>query len=277
MAEETLRTLERALEVLKTFGRATSEFTAGQVAERLALPRSVVTRILATLEHADFVERSADNPRLFRIGLAACEVGAAYVAGNPLLRAAAEALDVLAARTGLTAYLGTLRGAEVVILAHREGHAPIRFIWQAGDRLPVATTALGKALLMHMTPAQVDAILGREPLAGLTDRSLRTRADLDAQLTHYAGRGWITAKDESYPGISAVGAAVLAPDGAPLAGISLSLLTSSAGAREIALIGASVRDAAQAISRRVAPAITYSRASFASRDGAPCHDQFLDR
>ena len=276
MAEETLRTLERALEVLKTFGRGVSELTTGQVAERLAMPRSVVARILATLEHAGFVERSPDNPRLFRIGLAACEVGAAYVAGNPLLRAAAEALDALAARTGLTAYLGALRGADVVILAHREGRTPIRFVWQAGDRLPVTTTALGKALLMHMTPARVDAILGPGPLAGLTDRSLRTRAELDAQLTHHADRGWITARDESYPGVSAVGAAVLAPDGAPLAGISLSLLTSSAGAREIALIGASVRDAARAVARRVAPAIAYGRASFAPRDGALRHDEFVD-
>lgn len=269
MAEETLRTLERALEVLKTFGRGASELTIGDLTDRLAMPRSVVVRILTTLEQGGFVERAPENPRLFRIGLAACEVGAQYFTGNPLLRGAADVLHDLAERTGFTAYLGTLQGAEVVIMTHREGRAPVRFIWQAGDRLPVATTALGKALLMHMTPAQVDAVLGTGPLSGLTDRSLRTRTELDAQLTHHADQGWTTAEDESYPGISAIGAAVLGPDRAPLAGVSLSLLSNSLGAKEINAIGAAVRDAAGTIARRIAPAIGYGRQTFPPRAGRP--------
>ena len=265
MAEETLRTLERALEVLKSFGRGSPVLTIGQLADRLAMPRSVVVRILATLEQAGFVERAPDNPRQFRIGLAACEVGAVYFAGNPLLRGAEGVLRDLAERTGFTAYLGVLDGAEVVILAHREGRAPVQFVWQAGDRLPVATTALGKALLMYMTPEQLDVVLGEGPLAGLTDGSLRARRELDPQLSHHAEKGWIIAKDESYPGVTAVGAAVLAPDGAPLAGVSLSLLSNSMGAREIATLGAALRDAAGTIARRVAPGIVYGRETIAPR------------
>lgn len=182
----------------------------------MGMPRSVVVRILATLERAGFVERVAGNSRLFRVGLGACEFGALYLVGNPLLRSAEDVLHDLAERTGFTAYLGTLNGAEVVIQTLREGRTPVRFIWQAGDRLPVATTALGKAMLMHLDRLQIDAILGVGPVAGLTAGSIRTRAELDAKLALYAPKGWIPASEESFPGVFAVGAAVLDPNGAPI-------------------------------------------------------------
>ena len=105
MAEETLRTLDRALEVLRAFGRGSPEPTVAQVAERVAMPRSVVVRILATLERAGFVEHASGNSRKFRIGLDACEVGTLYFAGNPLLRGSEDVLHDIAERTGFTAYL----------------------------------------------------------------------------------------------------------------------------------------------------------------------------
>jgi DNA-binding IclR family transcriptional regulator len=111
-------------------------------------------------------------------------------------------LHHLAERTGFTAYLGTRYGAEVVIQTLREGRTPVRFIWQAGDRLPVATTALGKAMLMHLDRARIDGILGTGPIAGLTAGSIRTRAKLDAKLARYAPRGWIPASEESFAGSS---------------------------------------------------------------------------
>jgi DNA-binding IclR family transcriptional regulator len=261
MAEELLRTLERAVEVLKAFGREEPNLNIGRLVERLAMPRSVVVRILATLERAGFIERLPDNPRLFRVGLAACEVGALYLVGNPLLRSAEDVLRDLAERTGFTSYLGTLYGADVVILALREGRTPIRFIWQAGERLPVATTALGKALLMHMSSAQLDALLGTGPLPGLTDGSIRTRGELDAQLAHYRGGGWIPAFEESFPGVFAVGAAVLDPAGSPAAGVSLSLLRTSVAPDEIGTIGDLVLQAAGSIARRLGPRIAYGRAA----------------
>jgi DNA-binding IclR family transcriptional regulator len=46
--------------------------------ERLGMPRTVVTRMLATLEKARFVERAPTNRRLFRVGPAAWQVGALY-------------------------------------------------------------------------------------------------------------------------------------------------------------------------------------------------------
>jgi DNA-binding IclR family transcriptional regulator len=206
-----------------------------------------VVRLLGTLERADFIERVPGSPRQFRIGLAACEVGALYFQGNPLLRGAEDVLQDLATRTGVTAYLGALYGNEVVILAVREGRLPVRFTWQAGERLPVATTALGKAMLMHMDASAIDRILGSGPLAGLTEGSIRTRTALNAQLAKYAAGGWVPAFQESFPGVYAVGAAILDPKRVPVAGLSLSFLGNTV-------------DAARIISRRLGPSEAYGQA-----------------
>jgi DNA-binding IclR family transcriptional regulator len=257
MAEETLRTVERTLELLKSFGHGSPALSVAELVGRLGMPRTVVTRMLATLEKADFVERVPGNHRLFRVGLGACEVGAQYLLGHPLLRGAEDVLLDLAVRTGFTAYLGTIYGDEVVILALREGRHPVRFTWQAGERLPVATTALGKAMLLHLEQAQIDAMLGPGALAGLTEGSIRTRAELDAQLARCARKGWVPAFEESFPGVYAVGAPILNQSGAPVAGISLSLLHNGTDTTQIETMGEAVLEAARDISRRLAPGEAY--------------------
>jgi len=237
--------------VLRAFDRATPELTAAEIVRRLNLPRTVITRLLATLEQAGFVERMPGTLK-YRIGLATCEIGALHLIGNPLLKVADPFIDQLAENTGFTAYLGVIYGDEVVILALREGRMPVRFTWSAGERLPVATTALGKSMLMHMDPAEIDRILGTDELAGLTESSLRTRRALDEQLESHRSIGWIPAIEESFPGVCAVGAAILDPKGAPVAGISLSFLGNASAAEAIDEKGKAVVEAARAISHRLA-------------------------
>jgi DNA-binding IclR family transcriptional regulator len=78
MADETLRTVTRTLDLLQAFGRGSPALSIADLVDRLGMPRTVVTRMLATLEKARFVERVATNRRLFRVGPAAGQVGAMY-------------------------------------------------------------------------------------------------------------------------------------------------------------------------------------------------------
>jgi len=78
MSDETLRTVTRTLDLLQAFGHGAPTLTTADLVERLGMPRTVVTRMLATLERARFVERVPSNRRLFRVGPAAWQVGALY-------------------------------------------------------------------------------------------------------------------------------------------------------------------------------------------------------
>jgi DNA-binding IclR family transcriptional regulator len=249
MSGESLKTVERTLALLKLFNRTDSEMTVADLVRRSRMPRAVVQRIIFTLEREGFLERSPISFR-YRIGVAACELGALYLAGNPLVQSSDAILRQLAGDAEFPVYLGTRIGAEVTILALHQGQTAIRFLWSPGDRLPVATTALGKAMLMHLDPAVLDSLIGRGVLPGLSAQSIRTRAELDAQLDNYRARGWVPAFEESLPGVYAIGAAILSDIGAPLAGISVSFLRNESDAGQLERIGSLVLEAAAAISER---------------------------
>jgi DNA-binding IclR family transcriptional regulator len=257
MPKETVQTVTRALNVLRAFSRERPDMSVAELTRRLDLPRTIVLRLLNTLENAGYVERVADTSH-YRIGLAALELGALYLADNPLIVKAADVLDDLARQTGYTAYLGALDRGNAVILALREGRRPVRFVWSIGDRLPATTTAFGKAMLMHMDGQQVDEILGHDGdngddrLTALTERSIKTRMELGRQLEQARTQGWIVAQDESYPGVSAVGSAIVNAEGCPVAGVSVSFLTYPPNPPIVEQFGRLTVDAAHTLSRRLA-------------------------
>lgn len=260
MVRDTSQTVERALRLLQTFSRDCPAIAPSDLSRSLDLPRTIVLRILNTLEQAGFVERLPGDSR-YRLGVAAFEVGARYAAANPILAVADEELARLVDRTGYTAYLGVLDHHDAVIVSRHEGHHPVRFIWSVGDRLPATTTALAKAILVHMDASELDHILGAGPLSGLTDRSIVMRSDLDRDLQEARERGWTRTEEESFPGVSALGAAIFDASSRPIAGISISFLNYPEDAGRVEHLGRAVCEAAGIITTRVAGHSLYGQRS----------------
>ena len=70
--------LERGLRLLQLFDRSTTQLGAPDIAKALAVPRTTVFRIVQTLEHLGYLERSdAGN---YRLGPAVLRLGLEYVA-----------------------------------------------------------------------------------------------------------------------------------------------------------------------------------------------------
>lgn len=221
---ETSKTATNALRILASFDAARPVRTASELARELNVSRTSVLRLLTALEGFGFVARNEPGGG-YRIGVRAFEIGALYFTAHPMRAAWTEALGELVARTQCTAYLATLDGDDTVMLGCKEGTLPIRFVWKVGDRLPCATTSLGKAMFMHMTREQIDGHLGRgKALRGLTPQSLRRRAELDRDIEEARKRGWAMAREESHAGLTAIGSAILDEAGRPVAAISVSLL-----------------------------------------------------
>ena len=249
---ETSKTVSNALSVLRCFSRSEPVLTASELARRLKLARTSVIRLLATLERFGYVEKCTEAVG-YRIGLRAFEVGALFLAANPLSAVLARALDELVERTQCTAYLAVLDRDDVVMLNCREGTLPIRFVWQVGDRLPVHTTAMGKAMLACMSSGQIDRHLGRgKTLRGLTEKSIRTRAQLDADIAKTRERGWGLAREESHAGLTAVGSAILDKARYPIAAISVSFFDHPPNPKRVNQLATVVTAVAEGVSSKIA-------------------------
>jgi DNA-binding IclR family transcriptional regulator len=249
---ETSKTVANALNLLACFSRTEPVLTASELTRRLKLARTNVIRLLATLEGFGFVEKCPDAAG-YRIGLRAFEVGTLFLAANPLSSVLTRALDLLVEKTQCTAYLGVLDKDDVIILNYREGTLPIRFIWQVGDRLPLQTTAMGKAMLACMDAAGIERHVGRaRNLRVLTEKSIRTRAQLDAEIAKTRERGWGLAREESHPGLTAVGSPILDRAGRPIAAISVSFLDYPPNPKRINQLAAVVMEVAEDVSAKIA-------------------------
>jgi hypothetical protein len=91
----------------------------------------------------------AGEERRYGLGVAAFEVGSAYLRQDGLERLARPLLRELVDAVGGTAHLGVLDGRDVLYLGKEQGAEPAVLVTEVGVRLPAHLTASGRALLAH--------------------------------------------------------------------------------------------------------------------------------
>ena len=143
------QTLVRGLELIGAV--AQRPLNLAELADQVGLARSTVHRLATALvEHGylKFIKGVGYSlgPRLLELG---------HLAGRQtsLPRAAREHLEQLAARTSDTVYLGVLDGSRALYLDKIPGGRKVEISAGIGERLPLRSTGVGKALLLDADEA----------------------------------------------------------------------------------------------------------------------------
>ncbi|NUK55456.1 helix-turn-helix domain-containing protein [Streptomyces lunaelactis] len=144
MTAETSQTLDRGLRVLKLLADTDHGLTVTELSNKLGVNRTVVYRLLATLEQHALVRRDLGGRA--RVGLGVLRLGRQV---HPLVREAAmPALRSLAEDIGATAHLTLVDGAEALAVAVVEPTwTDYHVAYRAGFRHPLDRGAAGKAIL----------------------------------------------------------------------------------------------------------------------------------
>lgn len=158
------RSLERGVDILRAFKPGSGLLGNGEIAERTGLPRSTVSRLTQTLTVCGVLEHDPEA-RAYRLAAAVLSMAHAMRSAHPVLPQVEPLLRDLASRHRINAGLAAPDQDEVVYLASARFNQddPVRQI-AAGQRIPMALTALGRAYL---------ATLGRTALAGQMARLRR--------------------------------------------------------------------------------------------------------
>lgn len=151
--------LARGLEVLACF-RSDTRLANHDIAERTRLPRSTVSRLTATLTRMGYLVHSELDGK-FRLGVAALALGGAMLSQLDVRKVAQPLMAELAAFGNLEVALGARDRLSMVYVesCHRAG--PVRWQIDRGTRLPVATSAIGRAWLAAITPDERAEFLER--------------------------------------------------------------------------------------------------------------------
>lgn len=149
MAAETSQTLDRGLRVLGVLADASDGLTVTELAAALEINRTVVYRLVSTLEQHRLVRR--DPTGRLHLGL-----GLMHLAGavQPVLRdLAVPVLRNLADTVGATAHLTVADGEEALALAVVEpSWTDFHVAYRVGARHPLAAGAAGKAIQLGRLP-----------------------------------------------------------------------------------------------------------------------------
>ncbi|SNS03744.1 IclR family transcriptional regulator [Actinomadura mexicana] len=239
----------RALAVLRLLAGAPGPLPASAIARSLGLPRSSAYHLLTAMAEDGFVT-SIPEERRWGLGVAAFEIGSAYLRHEPLERLARPLLRRLVDRVGEIAQLGVLHGAETLYLLKEQPPRHATLVTDVGVRMPAQLTASGRSILAHLPPAQVRALFpGR--FVDRTGRGPATLHDLRRTLAGDARRGWAVEDGHITEGFASIAACAFDHTGHPTAAITVTFRREDHPEPARPALAAQVRGTAAALTTRL--------------------------
>jgi IclR family acetate operon transcriptional repressor len=218
-----VQSVARSLSLLRCFANGERWLTLTELARRTNLSGSTAHRLLRTLCIGGFLIQDDDTERYGLGGFMVRLAQEAFVSSG--LAAATGVLQHLVQITGESASLGVREGSEVVVLVSLESDQPIRFTRPAGSRVPVHTSAMGRALLAFGPDPIEKAVASLGTLRRQTPRTIVSTRKLVADLRAAHDRGTTLVDEEQHLGLRSVGAPICDAAGIARAAISVQGLT----------------------------------------------------
>ncbi len=247
--EYSIAVVVRTLDLLEILADSAEPLGVTEIANRLQTTKSAAYRILATLEQRGYVLKDAATAR-YRLGARFAYLGQQSLAGFDLRQAARPLLEGLHSRFGETVNLGVRDDQEIVYIDMIESSHGLRMAARLGGRDPLTSTALGKAILAYLPPAEQGQILA-QPLPMRTPRTLTTVAALTTELLQIRQAGLAEDRGENEVGSRCLGAPIFNHLGAVTAAISLTAPASRLDDPLAAIAGTELKAAAAAITHRI--------------------------
>ncbi|SMH47163.1 transcriptional regulator, IclR family [Azospirillum lipoferum] len=244
------QTLLRGLAAIECVATGTTEVKG--IAARLNTPRSTVHRMLNSLVAEGYLHHVPYKgyllgPKLIQLGMKALEQ-------RPLVALARPHIEALAQRTGDTVHLGVVDGDEVFYLDKIPSTRGLEMRSRVGLRMPLASTGIGKALMLGMPPSRWrelhDAVATAPDTVGGRPGP-QPWPKYEKLMAGFLRRDWVLDLEENEIGVRCVGAPVRDISNQVVAAISVASAVPYMPDERMAELGPVVRAAADAISREL--------------------------
>jgi len=199
-----VQSLERAFGILETMANAGGTLGLSELATRAGLPLPTIHRLVRTLVDLGYLRQEpsrqyALGPRLIWLGESSARMLGTWA--RPYLSDLVEGL-------GESANLAMLDGDQIVYVGQVQSRQSMRMFTEVGRRVSPHCTAVGKALLATIDPAEVRALLGRTGMQAHTGQTITDPLAFAAQLERVLEQGYATDEGEQELGVRCVAVAV---------------------------------------------------------------------
>jgi len=224
-----LRSVDRAIAVLKAFSEEEPELGVTELSQRLELPKSTVYRLLASLQQEGVVDQDPETEK-YRLGIELVRLAGLVLKQIDVRQVARPYLQSLARASEETVNLSVLTdGGKVINIDGISSPRIVRNVgWIGREMLPHCISS-GKALLAYLPQQRLEHILAKGPvlskaegLPRFTEKTITDSILLQEELKKVRQQGHAVAQEELEIGLSAVAAPIWNHEGKVVAAVSVS-------------------------------------------------------
>jgi DNA-binding IclR family transcriptional regulator len=251
MVQTGNQVLSRSVALLRAIaGSPSSGVSTTEAAKATGLPRPTVHRLLVALDGEGMVDRNAETGR-WSLGPELYLLGASASSRYDIASEARDVIEVLAHRTGESAFLSARRGDETVCVTSHEGSFPLRsHVLHEGIRLPLGVASAGLAILTHLPSRDIDDYFVRNELqTGWGE--VHSEASVRERIASTRATGYSVNPGLVVEGSWGIGAAVFDRHGRPAWALSLTGVETRFRPRRIDEMGTLLLAQAHELSKRL--------------------------
>ncbi|MDB5715668.1 MAG: transcriptional regulator, IclR family [Sphingomonadales bacterium] len=191
-------TTQKGFRILEKLAQSDTPRGISDLARETDLTKSNIQRIIATLCDLGYAEKDIHSNRYFAT-MRMWEIGLPVLMRNRILRAARSSLKALRVACDETIILCIRDGFELVYIERMESVTPIRLSGAVGTRLPMYSTAAGRAMAGFLEPDEQ-----RELIALSETATERLVFDLRKRLSEVHEQGYEMSEGYFRPGINSI-------------------------------------------------------------------------
>jgi DNA-binding IclR family transcriptional regulator len=203
--------LARGLELLRCFGPDEVYLTNAELAKRSSLPKPTVSRLTHTLTTLGYLNYSESLGK-YQLGAGVLALGYRMLSTMDLRKLARPLMEELAEYAQASVSLGARDRLSMVYVESCRSSANVTLRLDVGARIPMATTAMGKALLCVLPEAERNYLLDRVRQRDEASWP-QIKAGVEQGFKDYQDRGFCMSAGEWQGDVHAVGVPVRGLDG----------------------------------------------------------------
>jgi DNA-binding IclR family transcriptional regulator len=203
--------LARGLEVLRAFSLGDSFLGNQEIAARTGLPKPTISRLTHTLTKLGYLNYS-ERLGKYELGTGVLALGYAVLRNSGIGRVARPYMQALADYSDASVSLGSRDQLEMVYIEHCRGDATVSLRLDIGSRIPLGTTAMGRALLAALPKREREDLVGRAR-ADYGEDWPRVEAGIAQAIEDYRTRGYTMSIGDWKLDVHAVAVPLIPPDG----------------------------------------------------------------
>lgn len=263
------KSASRTIDILRYIASSDNEVSITELSNALNFPKSSVFELLYTLVEKKILKLNDANTKLFSLDLGLYEISSQYLAKLDLHKLTKPYMKSLVQSFNETVILAMACDENIVFLDKLESNSSIRTTCVLGKKVPMNTTALGKAILATYDDRKVAEFTNKYKYSNKTPYSILSQEMLINDVIRTRMNGYAIDNQENELEMFCIAVPLFNHENNAFASMSIALLASKINEVKINQMSSQLIDIALKISHQMG----YRENCLYSEQESPCYEQ----